>query len=230
MSTRRFARPLKTREYPLLCPTCGLFPVPKSECPRCGDTQLCPVGKLPRPRVVWDLETLICEGHKFKTVLADPPWRLLTAASQAADKSESQSYPDDYLHSLPIQELVEDNAHLHLWTSDDYLERAFGVIRAWGFEFECCMVWVNPASGIDNYWQVSHQFMLLGVRGELPFGQKDIPSWLRISPSIHSQKPPKFRELIEQVSPAPYLELFGREEQANTDWTVFGDQVGLRLF
>ena len=38
------------------------------------------------------------------------------------------------------------------------------------------------------------------------------------------------RELIEQVSPGPYLELYGREEHPNTDWTVYGNQIERRLF
>jgi N6-adenosine-specific RNA methylase IME4 len=36
--------------------------------------------------------------------------------------------------------------------------------------------------------------------------------------------------MIEQVSPGPYLELYGREEQPNTGWTVYGNQVEQKLF
>jgi hypothetical protein len=32
------------------------------------------------------------------------------------------------------------------------------------------------------------------------------------------------------VSQGPYLELYGREEQPNTDWTIYGNQVERRLF
>jgi N6-adenosine-specific RNA methylase IME4 len=39
----------------------------------------------------------------------------------------------------------------------------------------------------------------------------------------HSAKPSQIRDLIEQVSPAPYLEMFGRETVKG--WTVFGNQV-----
>ena len=45
-----------------------------------------------------------------------------------------------------------------------------------------------------------------------------------------SRKPFLFRGLIEQVSPGPYLELYGREEQPRSQWTVYGNQVERRLF
>jgi N6-adenosine-specific RNA methylase IME4 len=45
-----------------------------------------------------------------------------------------------------------------------------------------------------------------------------------------SRKAIAFRELIDRVSPGAYLELYGREEQPNTGWTVYGNQVGRRLF
>jgi N6-adenosine-specific RNA methylase IME4 len=39
----------------------------------------------------------------------------------------------------------------------------------------------------------------------------------------HSQKPELFRQLIEQVSPGPYLELFARRDVPG--WTVWGNEV-----
>jgi len=36
--------------------------------------------------------------------------------------------------------------------------------------------------------------------------------------------------MLEQVSPGPYLELYRREEQPNTGWTVYGNQVEQKLF
>ena len=71
---------------------------------------------------------------------------------------------------------------------------------------------------------------MFGIRGRLRFGRNDIPSWVLSPRTAHSRKPFRFRELIEQVSPGPYLELYGREEQPNTGWTVYGNQVERRLF
>ena len=68
------------------------------------------------------------------------------------------------------------------------------------------------------------------MRGRLAFRRNDVRSWVVASRTVHSRKPFRFRELIEQVSPGPYLELYGREEQPNTGWTVYGNQVERRLF
>lgn len=83
---------------------------------------------------------------------------------------------------------------------------------------------------MGNYWRVSHEYLLLGVRGNLPFGDNTCRSWLSARRTAHSRKPFAFRALVEQVSPGPYLELYGREEQPWTQWTVFGNQVERRLF
>ena len=70
------------------------------------------------------------------------------------------------------------------------------------------------------------RILLLGVRGSSPFTDKSRRSWVLNRRTRHSKKPFVFRELIEQVSPGPYLELFGREEQPRTEWTVYGKGTG----
>ena len=183
-----------------------------------------------RPTIVRCLNQLVRRGHRYKTVLADPPWRYENTASRAAAENHYQTMSVEEICSQPIGQLVEVDAHLHLWTTNAFLEPAFNVLRAWGFEFKSCLIWIKPTIGMGNYYRLSHEFLLFGIRGRLPFGRNDVPSWLMAARSVHSRKPFKFRELIEQVSPGPYLELFGREEQPNTDWTVFGNQVERRLF
>ena len=109
-------------------------------------------------------------------------------------------------------------------------ERGFDVIHAWGFRYKSCLIWIKPQLGMGNYWRVSHEFLLFGVRGQLPFRDNTCRSWQLARRTAHSRKPFLFRGLIEQVSPGPYLELYGREEQPQTDWTVYGNQVERRLF
>lgn len=193
------------------------------------DSQISGIVRL-RPSIVNDLTWLIDQGHKFTTILADPPWRYSNTASCAAAENHYSTLSVEEICNEPVRELVGENAHLHVWTTNAFLEPAFRVIRAWGFEFKSCMVWVKPTIGMGNYWRLSHEFLLFGIRGRLPFGRNDVPSWLEAPRTIHSRKPFAFRDIIEQVSPGPYLELYGREEQPNTDWTVYGNQVERRLF
>ena len=182
------------------------------------------------PNIVSDLGNLVVAGHKYRTVLADPPWRYANIASRGAAENHYPTMTVDEICREPIPLLVEDRAHLHLWATNSLLEEAFCVIRAWGFEYKSCLVWTKPRIGLGNYWRVSHEFLLFGIRGRLHFRRNDVPSWVMAPRAKHSRKPFRFRQLIELVSPGPYLELYGREEQPNTGWTVYGNQVERRLF
>lgn len=183
-----------------------------------------------QPTIVSELSALVDAKLKFKTVLADPPWKYSNTASRAAAENHYDTMTIEQICNEPVCQLIEDSAHLHLWTTNAFLEAAFEVIRAWGFEYKSCMVWVKPTIGMGNYYRLSHEFLLFGIRGKLKFARNDVCSWRQAPRTRHSKKPFCFRELIEQVSPGPYLELYGREEQPNTDWTVYGNQVERRLF
>ena len=84
-------------------------------------------------------------------------------------------------------------------------------------------VWVKRQLGLGNYWRISHEFLLLGVRGRLPFRDGSLKSWMEADRTRHSAKPDEIRQMIEQASPGPFLELFGRRTVPG--WTVFGNQV-----
>jgi N6-adenosine-specific RNA methylase IME4 len=61
----------------------------------------------------------------------------------------------DAIRNEPVKDLIADNAHLHLWTTNAFLSEAFDVIRAWGFRYKSCLVWIKPQLGMGNYWRVS---------------------------------------------------------------------------
>jgi N6-adenosine-specific RNA methylase IME4 len=130
----------------------------------------------------------------------------------------------------PVQKLATSNAHLHLWTTNGFLKEAFGVIDAWGFKYKSCLIWIKDELGMGNYWRVSHEYLLLGVRGSLRFSDRAQRSWISAPRSVHSRKPDRIRLLIENVSPGPYLELYGREDLPGLPWTVYGNRVERRLF
>lgn len=182
------------------------------------------------PSIVRDLSQLIEFGAKYSTIYADPPWPYSNTAARGAAENHYRTMTMDEIRNEPVRALATEQAHLHLWTTNAFLREAFDVIRAWGFTYKSCLVWIKPQIGMGNYWRVSHEFLLLGVRGNLPFQSHTIQSWQLARRTVHSRKPFLFRGLIEQVSPGPYLELYGREELPNTGWTVYGNQVERRLF
>lgn len=175
--------------------------------------------------VVTSLNELIDAGCSYPTIYADPPWAYTNTASRAAAENHYATMALHEIASLPIRLLAAENAHLHIWTTNGFLREAFEVIEVWGFEYKSCMVWVKDEIGMGNYWRVSHEYLLLGVRGSLTFADRSLRSWVQAKRTIHSRKPATVRTLLERASPGPYLELFGREHFPNSDWTVFGNQI-----
>lgn len=172
--------------------------------------------------VVGSLEEL--SGHQFGTIYADPPWQYANRSTRSAADKNYDTMTVDQLCGMPVKDIAAADAHLHLWTTNAFLPDAFRVIEAWGFEYRSCYVWVKPQMGIGNYWRVSHEFLLLGIRGAAKsFAVHDQKSWGQFDRTKHSAKPHEIRNVIERVSPGPFLEMFGRYEVDR--WTVMGNQV-----
>lgn len=188
------------------------------------------VGLSPAPSIVRNLDVLVHGGQRFATIYADPPWPYQNTAARGAAEKHYRTLTLEAIRREPVKSLIADQAHLHLWTTNAFLREALDVIRAWGFHYKSCLVWIKPQLGMGNYWRVSHQFLLLGVRGGLRFRDHSARSWHSADQAEHNRKPFAFRALIERVSPGPYLEMYGREEQPDCGWTVYGNQVERRLF
>jgi N6-adenosine-specific RNA methylase IME4 len=183
----------------------------------------------PPGRYVTDLEMLIQAGERFGTIYADPPWPYANQGTRGRTSRHYASLPVEALAALPVRELAADQAHLHLWVTKDFHFAAAQVLAAWGFTYGGQLVWVKttadgrkPQIGTGNYWRNCHELCLLGVRGGLTAQHKHLPSVVCAPRGAHSEKPERVRDLVEQLSPGPYLELFGRA--AVPGWTVFGNQ------
>ena len=170
-----------------------------------------------------NLQDYIDSGVKFSTIYADPAWKYGNQATRASTDNHYLTMTVDEICALPVKQLVTDDAHLHLWTTNAFLFEAKRVMEEWGFEYKSVMVWVKPQLGIGNYWRVSHEFLLFGIRGKSPFRDRSIKSWQEVERAAHSAKPELFRKLIERASPGPYLEMFART--APHGWSAWGNQI-----
>ena len=175
-----------------------------------------------------DLDRLIKHGKKFKCIYADPPWKYDNQATRASTDNHYSTMSVDDIVALPIQDLAADQAHLHLWTTNAFLFDCPRILDAWGFQYKGVFLWVKPQMGIGNYWRVSHELMVLGVRGGLGFNNHSQMSWLEAERTKHSAKPEQVRKIIEMVSPGPYLELFGRK--TSEGWVTWGNEIERTLF
>lgn len=173
------------------------------------------------------LAELIELGKRFRCIYADPPWGYGNQATRASTDNHYDTMSVEAIAAEPVGEVSEANCHLHLWTTNAFLFDAKQVMDAWGFEYKSVFVWVKPQIGIGNYWRVSHEFLLLGVKGKATnFLAKDESSWAMFDRGQHSRKPKEVRQKIERVSPGPYLEMYGREVVPG--WTVYGNQIEVK--
>jgi len=184
--------------------------------------------KPPESKQVLTLQELIESDQKFGTIYADPPWKYSNQATRSATDGEYSTMSIDELSAYPIPQLTAPKAHLHLWTTNSFLHEALHLIDTWGFEYKSCFVWVKTQMGIGNYWRVSHEFLLLGTKGNLTFADRSLKSWAEAKRVRHSAKPEIVRQFIERASPSPYLELFAR--RLVKGWTVFGNEIERNLF
>ncbi len=163
----------------------------------------------------------------YKTILVDPPWpQTMSETIQIIDEngeirdvanhscSGDLDYPTmsiDEICALPVEQFADIGCHLWLWTTNQFLEAGFQVMRAWGFKYLAPITWRKP-SGTGNYFAHVTQTMLFGYYGTCRFSHVRYRStcFNAPMPSQHSRKPHESYELIERVSDAPRLELFAR--------------------
>lgn len=133
--------------------------------------------------------------------------------------------------SLPVPALSESDAHLYLWTTNRFLEAAYTLARGWGFRPAQLLTWCKPPMGIGfgGAYTLTTEFALFCRRGSLKHLRREDSSWWRWSRVYenghiaHSAKPPAFLDMVERVSPAPYLELFARTQRLG--WDTWGNEA-----
>jgi N6-adenosine-specific RNA methylase IME4 len=160
------------------------------------------------------LEELIQVGARFATIYASPPW------PPAAEHPDTVKLSVKRIAAERIPELCEKEAHLHMWARNSTLSAALNVMKAWGFTYHSCLVCLKPTMGNGPYWRESHEFLLLGVRGKLLFADGNQPSWIECEWPEDGSKPESIRQLVEMVSPGPYLDIFGDSKQPNAAWVT----------
>lgn len=155
----------------------------------------------------------------YTTVVADPPWRYITKSNYAADAERHYStMTAAEVAFMPVRDIAADDAHLWLWTTNALMEDALRVVRTWDFRPITIVTWCKPGPGVGHYVRNNTEHVLLAQRGRpMTPATKPLSSWYEWPRARHSEKPAHFYELVEQVSPGPYLELFARRQRLGWD-------------
>ena len=175
-------------------------------------------------------------ARKFATVLADPPWRFQNKTGKVAPEHKRLArYPTLTLaeiEDLPVQDVVEETAHLYLWVPNALLPEGLQVMRSWGFQYKTNLIWYKvrldggpDRRGVGFYFRNVTEMLLFGVRGKhartLAPGRSQ-ENIILSRKREHSRKPDEQYPIIEACSPGPFLELFARG--ARQGWFTWGNQ------
>ncbi len=159
---------------------------------------------------------------KYKTILADPPWKYGKGWGWGAGEYYNLMTVKD-LCNLPVNKLVDDNAHLYLWCPNSMLQQGLDLMEAWGFTFKTVITWVKHRSIFGYYFKGQSEQLLFGIRGKLPPQDRHQVTIINGKIREHSRKPDEQYSVIEAVSPEPRIELFARQKWK--DWDVWGNQA-----
>ena len=173
------------------------------------------------------------ESVKYRTVVVDPPWHYTRTGLSFEDADSGRfvghglPYPSmtlDEIAAIRIGQLAETDAHLYLWTTQKYLWAARDIVAGWGFQTPKVLIWCKPPHGfaMGGTFGNASEFVLFSRRGSLAAKTRVPRDWWEWPRGEHSAKPEAFLDLVEQVSPGPYLELFARRNRLG--WDTWGNE------
>jgi N6-adenosine-specific RNA methylase IME4 len=160
---------------------------------------------------------------RYRTIVADPPWRYQSAATKADAGKHYPTMSLDELAELPIRSLAAGDAHLWLWGTNAMLEDAYWLARVWGFRPITLVTWCKKQPGVGYYLRNNTEQLIFATRGKpMVPEKKPLATWYVWPRGEHSRKPDASYDLVEQVSPGPYLELFARRNRLG--WDTWGNE------
>lgn len=178
---------------------------------------------------------------KYRTIVVDPAWPMKDWEKGRQRKSVERPRGAQFVNPLPYKTMsmkdiadlpvgliADDRAHLYLWTTRRFLESAYRIVRGWGFAPGALLVWCKEPMGIGlgGTFTSNTEFILTGKRGALPYICRVDSSWWKWTRTPHSAKPDAFYDLVEQVSPGPYAELFARRARFGWDYPIGDESLG----
>ena len=180
------------------------------------------------------------ELKKYKTILADPPWaeRGGGKIKRGADRHYPLMPTKDIIGMADfIKRISEDDAHLYMWVTNNFLADGLKVMEAWGFRYVTKITWFKEGKiGLGQYFRGVTEDCLFGVKGMLPYKVIDGKRQQGVTGfsaprGKHSEKPEKMKAMIEKVSYPPFVEIFARPSDiedifAPPDiWDYIGNEI-----
>jgi len=173
-------------------------------------------------------------NNEFKTIVIDPPW---TPAMSITNGNASKASPQKFYSTLTLDEIckikppIANQAHLYIWCVSQHVDWAYKVANAWNAEPIILWTWIKPGLGVGRF-RCNTEHILVARKGSRhgnPFGkggrhiQATNGTYFEWPRGKHSEKPNEFYKLVEEISPAPRLDMYARKFREN--WFSWGDEL-----
>jgi len=164
----------------------------------------------------------------YRCLVIDPPWPVQKIErEERPNQGLELDYPTmslEEIAELPIPALADSNGcHIYLWVTHKFLPEGLKLFEKWGVKYQCVLTWVKNVGFTPFSWMYSTEHVLFGRKGSLGLLIKGERLNFYGKVREHSRKPDEFYELVKRVSPAPRIDLFGREKRDG--YEVWGNEV-----
>lgn len=167
-------------------------------------------------------------GSKYHTIYIDPPWPIRWQHNEGLRMKQLQypTLPISEIMQLPIDSVAHADCLLLMWSTNEFLPEALGIVRHWKFQYEKLFTWCKN-NGMGAHPRNATEHIVMATRGNPPKlrGRNDsmILNWVQLPVTgRHSEKPKEIRFIIEQFAPEPRLEMFARVRHPG--WHVWGNE------
>ena len=160
---------------------------------------------------------------KYRTIVIDPPWLYNDTGGRHGTDGHYDGMSHSDLLALPVGEWAEsEQAHLYIWTTNGFMVQAHELAKAWGFDQKTILTWIKPRLGMGRYFRNTTEHVLFCARGNMPVLRKDVRTHFTAPCGRHSAKPEAFYDMVETMSPGPYLDVFARRQRML--WDTYGNE------
>lgn len=164
---------------------------------------------------------------KIRAVMLDPPWNEQGGGKikRGADRHYPLMKTRDIIEYVKnnVNPYLDDNCHIYLWVTNNFLEDGLKVLKECGFRYITCITWTKDKFGLGYYFRGQTEQCLFAVKGKLPPKAKNVSTSITAQRTKHSKKPDEIYTVIQSVSPPPYAEVFARSERKG--WAAIGNEV-----
>lgn len=173
---------------------------------------------------------------RYATIVVDPPWDYPGGFNGYGTRRPLPYAAMNYeeIAALDLGTLLEREGYLFMWATNKHLPLAYRLVTNWGFSYRQTLTWDKGlgSGGLGGMFATTSEFVVIAqnirpgtnAHGSRTKGLRYPESVLRFPrQKRHSQKPEAFYDLVERVSPGPYLDLFARRQRIG--WDVWGDEV-----